>query len=316
MRAHHEGILGRPRRAPRAPGHRGGDERLIVQTARQRVLGSLLCVVAGLSAGCAGASPSGGSAPNGSGGATNLGTWVTGTSVTGTSATGTSATQGDRAGMPAEVFRRFFSTDRDWLARGLGGPSFGGRPYCGVDVLGTSADARHAYVWVVRQEFYLSGGQVKEGTAVSAPVLVTVSGSRDGTTVTSWRMPQDGSAWAGDAKVMFPAAVAARALAQDVHPSPSLEQLKVVADRDLSPGPVDESAQVGAHQGRRRAMVVQGVSITGPNSIHSRRIMPSRGNQASSGAVWARSPTSMIDPVRSTALTADASTAWPNSRHS
>lgn len=96
-----------------------------------------------------------------------------------------------------------------------------------------SADVHSAYVWVLCQELYLSGGTVMEGTGVSVPVLVTMSGSGPSTTVTSWRMPRDGSAYAGDIRAMFPAAVAARALAQDVHPSPSLDQMKAVAARDL-----------------------------------------------------------------------------------
>lgn len=189
---------------------------------RRCVLGGLLCVVVGLSAGCSGTS---------SGGAPGRTGTVTGTSPSTAVASG----EGTDARAQAEAFRRFFATDRDWLAHGLGGPNFGGRVYCAVDVLGRSSDARRAYLWLFCQELYLSGGEVQEGTGVSAPVLVTVSvsGSGAGTTVTSWRMPRDGAGYTADIRAMFPAAIAERAVAQDVRPSPSPEQLKALAAREL-----------------------------------------------------------------------------------
>lgn len=189
-----------------------------MRATRQCVLSGLACVLTGLLAGCAGASSSGDSARTGTADRTDP---------------GTSGASEDQSYTQAEALRRFFSTDRDWLARGLAGPNFGGRPYCGVDVLGMSADARRAYVWVFCQELYLSAGQVQEGTGVSVPVLVTISGSGAGTLVMSWRMPRDGSAYPSDIKAMFPAAVASRALAHDVHPSPSQKQLKAIASREL-----------------------------------------------------------------------------------
>jgi hypothetical protein len=106
------------------------------------------------------------------------------------------------------VLQHFFESDRDWLSRGLGGPNFGGRVYCAVDLLGQSSDGRDVYVWTLCQEFYGTTSTVELGTGVSAPVLLHVTGSGPHIVVTSWRMPGDGEGYAHDVATMFPASVA------------------------------------------------------------------------------------------------------------
>lgn len=73
------------------------------------------------------------------------------------------------------ALQHFFESDRDWLSRGLGGPNFGGRVYCAVDLLGQSPDGRELYVWTLCQEFYGTKSNVERGTGVSAPLRTTAS---------------------------------------------------------------------------------------------------------------------------------------------
>jgi hypothetical protein len=110
----------------------------------------------------------------------------------------------------AGVLQHFFESDRDWLSRGLGGPNFGGRVYCAVDLLGQSPDGCDVYVWTLCQEFYGTKSTVELGTGVSAPVLLHVNGSGPHMVLTSWRMPGDGAVYARDIATMFPASVARR----------------------------------------------------------------------------------------------------------
>jgi lysozyme len=136
----------------------------------------------------------------------------------------------------AQSLIRFLQTDPDWLRRGVGGPNFGGRVYCGVDLLGASHDGARLYLGVHCLEFYRRYGVVTEGAGTAVPVLASVTGTGAATSVTSWRVPQDGSGYGDDVRAMFPAAVAERALDQDVHPVPSPEALKAAAARDLPAG--------------------------------------------------------------------------------
>ncbi len=112
----------------------------------------------------------------------------------------------------AGVLRHFFESDSGWLGHGLGGPSFGGRVYCAVDILGQSAVAAAVYVWTTCQEFYGTKSNVEQGTGVSAPVLLHVQGSGPKLRVTSWKMPGDGAMYQRDIDQMFPPAIAGRVM--------------------------------------------------------------------------------------------------------
>ena len=139
----------------------------------------------------------------------------------------------------ADALRLFFSTDRTWLRSGLGGPSFGGRVYTGVEVMGSSADGRHLYLWVLCEEFYLRSGVVQPGTGVSVPLLATVTGSGPSTRVTAWRMPLNGSRYAASIRAMFPLNLAELAINEKTDPQPNDAQLAAQAARDLLGLPVD-----------------------------------------------------------------------------
>ncbi len=144
-----------------------------------------------------------------------------------------------------ESLRRFFMSDGDWLSRGLGGPNFGGRVYCGLSVLGSSPDQRRLYLWVYCQEFYRTTGAeteeehgaatnpVAEGTGLSAPVLAVVSGRGAQTVVEEWRLPGDGAAYAPTLRAMFPEELLEEALAGDPALVPAPDQLRAQAVREL-----------------------------------------------------------------------------------
>lgn len=145
-----------------------------------------------------------------------------------------------------DALRRYFMSDDDWLRRGVGGPSFGGRVYCGLSVLGSSPDQSRLYLWVHCQEYYAAEGAevgeargpavggVAEGTGVSAPVLAVVSGRGAVTVVQTWRMPADGAAYAPTLRAMFPEELLEEALAGDSEVVPAPEELRARAVRALA----------------------------------------------------------------------------------
>ncbi len=74
---------------------------------------------------------------------------------------------GDTGRLDTERLRRQVETAMAPTSTG-----FGRRLFCGITVLGSSDDGRHAYLWVACQEFYRSAGTVSTGSGVSLPVRV------------------------------------------------------------------------------------------------------------------------------------------------
>jgi hypothetical protein len=84
-----------------------------------------------------------------------------------------------------------------------------GPVYCGVDVLGGSADGRYAYVWADCGTFVESDGVLGPGSGVSAPVRVD-------TTDRTVELPGDGSAYAAGVRRLFPPELVDQLFEQDV----------------------------------------------------------------------------------------------------
>jgi len=103
---------------------------------------------------------------------------------------------------------------------------FGGRAYCGLDLLGRSPDGRYAYVWAYCREFYRQGGQIAEGSGSSQPARVdVVRGTVD--------LTDDGSAFEPSVRRLFPAALVNQIVHQDVHVDQSESRLRARAEQDL-----------------------------------------------------------------------------------
>jgi hypothetical protein len=144
-----------------------------------------------------------------------------------------------------EALRRYFMSDDDWLRRGVGGPNFGGRVYCGLSVLGSSPDERRLYLWVHCQEYYAAEGAevgemrgsalggVAEGTGSSAPVLAVVSGRGAQTVVEEWRRPGDGASYEPTLRAMFPEHLLTKVFDGEPDLVPTPEELRAQAVREL-----------------------------------------------------------------------------------
>jgi hypothetical protein len=125
--------------------------------------------------------------------------------------------------MSADAVRAFFEQDpAGRAALGLGAPT--DPPFCGVDVLGGSADGRWTYAWVTCSTFTVSAGRAEEASGVSAPVRL------DATTRTA-TLPQDGTGYGDSIRAMFPSPLAERALEQDVHVDRTPAQQRAAALR-------------------------------------------------------------------------------------
>lgn len=106
-------------------------------------------------------------------------------------------------GTRPEIIRAFLETDP--RAREGNGvvAVFGGRIYCGINIVGESADRTEAYVWVVCLEFYGPAESVKLGSGVSMPMKLTFSGLADTAGITAHATPPNGADDA-DLRKLFP----------------------------------------------------------------------------------------------------------------
>lgn len=128
--------------------------------------------------------------------------------------------------MSADAVRAFFEQDPSGRAAlGLGAPTQ--PPFCGVDVLGGSADGRWTYAWVSCSTFTVDAGRATEASGVSMPVRL------DATTRTVTQ-PQDGAGYGDSVRAMFPAPLAERALEQDVRVDRTPAQLRRAAERSAA----------------------------------------------------------------------------------
>jgi hypothetical protein len=81
-----------------------------------------------------------------------------------------------------------------------------------------------AYVWAYCEEYYLENGQLKMGSGVSEPVLVTLELENGALMVKSHQEPRDGELFAPSIREMFPANYAEEAIqgypVEQLKPSP------------------------------------------------------------------------------------------------
>ncbi|MBI1758542.1 MAG: hypothetical protein HYR62_04875 [Actinobacteria bacterium] len=135
-----------------------------------------------------------------------------------------------------EAVRRFVQTDSRWLATGIAGPGFGGRIYCGVEMLGWSTDATELYAWIACDEYYAKDSLAEQGTGVTVPVRFTAHGHGADTVVARWDLPGDGAAYTPMVRRLFPPEIANRIFTRPPAPDRSTEQLRSAAEADLASG--------------------------------------------------------------------------------
>lgn len=128
---------------------------------------------------------------------------------------------------PADAVRDLLESDPAARTALLG--TTGGPVYCGVDVLGGSADGRYAYVWADCGTFVRRDGVVEPVTGVSAPVRVD-------TTARTVELPGDGAAYAVGVRRLFPPELVDRLFQQDVTVDRTRAELLDRAVADLGRG--------------------------------------------------------------------------------
>lgn len=133
------------------------------------------------------------------------------------------------AALSADQVRAFFEQDPAGReALGLHSPV--DPPFCGVAVLGGSADGRWTYAWIACSTYVMEGGRAQEKSGVSVPVRLEPA-TRTAT------LPQDGAGYAPSIREMFPPAVAQRVLDHDVRVDRTPEQLRDEATKALAGPP-------------------------------------------------------------------------------
>lgn len=147
------------------------------------------------------------------------------------SATGPSVMPPARLGPMSSLddLRRFLESDHVFLSKGAPA-SFGGTVYCGLDLLGRSADGRYAYLWALCEEYYVDGGALKAGSASSLPVRVD-------TVHAAVAVPGSGSRYGKDVRRLFPAALADRVLTSPPPTDEGEAELQARARAGLLPAP-------------------------------------------------------------------------------
>jgi hypothetical protein len=140
----------------------------------------------------------------------------------------------------ADAVRDFLETDADFahaaLLGGYPGTSSSGRWYCGVTILGHSADNAELYAYFTCVRFVDENGLLHMASGTDAPVLLHVEGAGPDTRVTSWELPRDGNLFSPDIKKMFPPAIADRALRRPPGTVPAEAPLRARAQADLDRG--------------------------------------------------------------------------------
>jgi len=95
--------------------------------------------------------------------------------------------------------------------------NYGGKVFCNHHLYGYDeekpAGLVSAYVWAYCEEYYLENGQLKMGSGVSEPVLVTLELQNGALTVKSHQPPRDGELYAPSIREMFPTNYAEEAIA-------------------------------------------------------------------------------------------------------
>lgn len=118
-----------------------------------------------------------------------------------------------------------------YLPENLLEPSYEGKVFCANHLYGYDEDQTtnlvKAYVWAYCEEYYQENGQLKMGSGVSEPVLVTLELQNGLLGVQGHREPGNGSLYAPSIKEMFPEDYASQAIkgysVDQFEPSP-LEQ--------------------------------------------------------------------------------------------
>lgn len=106
--------------------------------------------------------------------------------------------------------------------------NYGGKVFCSHHLYGydeeKSTGLVKTYVWAYCEEYYLDNGQLKMGSGVSEPVLVTLELENGALMVKSHQPPRDGELYAPSIREMFPANYAEEAIAgypvKQLKPSP------------------------------------------------------------------------------------------------
>lgn len=81
--------------------------------------------------------------------------------------------------------------------------SFHGRIYCGLDVLGRSADGSQLFTWVLCEEYYDNAGTATLGAGTAQALLVKVTGAGAATAVHSVQAPPGGAHYAANVRRLF-----------------------------------------------------------------------------------------------------------------
>ncbi len=86
--------------------------------------------------------------------------------------------------------------------------AFGGRVFCAHEEMGRDDNSEtnpvKVYVWAYCTEYYRVGRDIKTGSAMSVPLVLTLKRIEGIDTIMAYKMPRNGSFYAPDVREMFP----------------------------------------------------------------------------------------------------------------
>jgi hypothetical protein len=103
-----------------------------------------------------------------------------------------------------DALRHYVETDPTWIRGALSGGSYGGRFFCGLNVLGDIENPPRVYIWATCEEFYDNDGTATLGSAASLPAALRVAGAGSTTRVIGFAVPRSGSLYGPDVRRLFP----------------------------------------------------------------------------------------------------------------
>lgn len=96
-------------------------------------------------------------------------------------------------------------TIKDYLASHVGISAFGGKLFCAYEKLGASEDTAspRLFIWALCQEYY-GEKSLDRGSGLSLPVVLFLQKAGSAFTITSSKIPGNGTLYGKDVKTLFP----------------------------------------------------------------------------------------------------------------
>ena len=94
-----------------------------------------------------------------------------------------------------------------YLETSIESPNSGGKMFCAYELFGTETKnaKKYIYLWTACMEYYVKGGVLRQGAAVSLPVALNAEETSHGDMIKGHKKPVDGEGYGNSIRKIFPA---------------------------------------------------------------------------------------------------------------